>query len=92
MSDFGAMMAFEVTSGFEGARKLLAQVELCTLAVSLGNVDTLIEHPASMTHSGLSPEERQKKGITDGLIRFSIGLENVDDIIADLEQALEGVA
>jgi len=63
-------------------------VKLCTLAVSLGNLDTLIEHPASMTHANVEPEHRAKVGITDGLVRISVGLEAVEDIIADLEQAL----
>ncbi|MBL6923949.1 MAG: PLP-dependent transferase, partial [Acidimicrobiia bacterium] len=61
---------------------------LCSLAVSLGNVDTLIEHPASMTHAVVPPEEREASGITDGLIRISVGLEDAADIIADLDQAL----
>jgi methionine-gamma-lyase len=64
-------------------------VETCTLAVSLGNVDTLIQHPASMTHSGVPREERLNAGITDGLVRLSVGIENVEDIIRDLERALE---
>lgn len=66
-------------------------VKLITLAVSLGCVDSLIEHPASMTHSPVPPEERLKAGITDGLVRLSVGVEDVEDIIADLEQALKKV-
>ncbi|MEE1571237.1 MAG: PLP-dependent transferase, partial [Acidimicrobiales bacterium] len=66
----------------------LERLELCSLAVSLGNVDTLIEHPASMTHAVVPPEERAASGITDGLIRISVGLEDAADIISDLDQAL----
>jgi len=88
MSDFGAMIAFEVKGGYDAAQHMLDNVKLCGLAVSLGNLDSLIEHPASMTHSGIAPEEQLQKGITPGLIRLSVGLELVDDIIADLAQAL----
>ena len=89
MESFGAMIAFDVGS-YEAATGFLDRLELCTLAVSLGNIDTLIEHPASMTHRGIEPERRHASGITDGLIRLSVGLESVDDIIADLGQALDG--
>ncbi len=85
---FGGMLSFELIGGYEAGVTLMNHVHLATLAVSLGNVDTLIEHPASMTHLGVPPEERQRVGITDGLVRLSVGIENVDDIIADLEQAL----
>jgi methionine-gamma-lyase len=88
MDDFGAMMAFDLGS-YEGATRFLDRIELCTLAVSLGNVDTLVEHPASMTHRVVPPEDRAASGITDGLVRISVGLEAPADIIADLEQALE---
>ncbi len=87
MDDFGAMIAFEVVD-YEAATRLLDRLKLCTLAVSLGNLDTLIEHPASMTHSGVDPEIRQQIGISDGLIRLSVGLEAAEDIVADLAQAL----
>ncbi len=87
MDDFGAMIAFEL-AGYDAAVRLLDRVQLCTLAVSLGNLDTLIEHPASMTHSGVAPEIRQQIGISDGLIRLSVGLEAAEDIVADLAQAL----
>lgn len=90
MDDFGAMIAFEV-AGYEAATRLLDRVRLCTLAVSLGNLDTLIEHPASMTHRTVPPEIRTQTGISDGLIRLSVGLEATADIVADLEQALSGV-
>lgn len=90
MDDFGAMIAFEVKGGIEACVGLLDRVKLCGLAVSLGNLDTLIEHPTTMTHSGMSPEARAEAGICDGLIRLSVGLEAVEDIIADLDQALGG--
>ena len=88
MDDFGGMIAFEVAGGYEGAVRFLDRLELCSLAVSLGNIDTLIEHPASMTHGDIPPEIRVETGISDGLIRLSVGLEAAEDIIADLEQAL----
>ncbi len=71
---------------------VMNHVQLATLAVSLGNVDTLIEHPASMTHAGAPPEERRKVGITDGLVRLSVGIENVGDLMADLDRAMGFVA
>ncbi len=88
MKKFGGMMAFEVKGGVEAGKKVMNTVELCTLAVSLGDCETLIQHPASMTHSTYTPEERKHAGITDGLIRLSVGIENADDIIADLNNAL----
>ena len=88
MADFGAMLSFEVEGGMAGARAMLARLELCTLAVSLGTVDTLLEHPASMTHTIVPREKRLAQGITDGLVRISVGIEAVEDIISDLEQAL----
>ena len=87
----GGMMSFELKGGLEAGRKLMNGVELCSLAVSLGAVETLICHPASMTHSIVPREERLKTGLTDGLVRFSVGIEDVDDIIADLDRALEKV-
>ena len=89
MSDFGAMLAFDL-GDYAAATKFLDRLELCTLAVSLGNLDTLVEHPASMTHRVVPPEERAASGITDGLIRISVGLEDPEDIVADLAQALGG--
>ncbi len=88
MDGFGGMIGFEVSGGYEAATRLLDKVQLCALAVSLGNLDTLIEHPASMTHRTVPPEVRAKTGISDSLIRLSVGLEAAEDIIADLEQAL----
>jgi len=90
MSSFGAIISFEVKGGIEAGRKVMNSVELCLLAVSLGDTETLIQHPASMTHSPIPREERLKAGITDGLIRLSVGLEDPKDIIADLDQAISG--
>lgn len=84
---FGGILAFEVKGGLEAGKKLLNNLEMITIAVSLGDAETLIQHPASMTHSPYTKEERELAGITDGLIRLSVGLENVEDIILDLEKA-----
>jgi len=88
MSGPGAMISFELKGGFEAGKTMMNSVELAVLAVSLGGIETLIQHPASMTHSKLSKEAREKAGITDGLVRLSVGIEEMEDIIADLEQAL----
>jgi methionine-gamma-lyase len=85
----GPMMSFEVKGGIEAGKKFINALKMCVRAVSLGTCDTLISHPASMTHFGVGKEERLKYGITDGLIRMSVGIENIEDIIADLKQALE---
>ncbi len=85
----GAMISFELKGGFEEGRKLMDSVELCKLAVSLGDAETLIQHPASMTHSPYTPEERAASGISEGLVRLSVGLEEYEDIIADLDNALK---
>ena len=84
----GAMLSFELKGGFEAGIRFIDSLKLCTSAVSLGTCDTLISHPASTTHVGVPREERIIFGITDGLIRMSVGIENVEDIIGDLEQAL----
>lgn len=89
-SGFGGMIAFDVGS-IEGARAVLESVKLCTLAESLGGVETLISHPATMTHASVDAEKRERLGITDGLVRVSVGLEDTDDIIADLDQALNHI-
>lgn len=87
---FGAMLSFDVGS-LEAARKLLDHVKLCSLAESLGGVETLISHPALMTHASVPPEVRAQTGITDGLVRLSVGIEDVEDLIADLDHALSKV-
>lgn len=86
---FSGMIAFELKGGIKSGKALLDNVKLIGLCVSLGNVDSLIQHPASMTHAIVPKEQREKVGITDGLVRISVGIENVEDIISDLEQALE---
>ncbi|MFN2165134.1 MAG: trans-sulfuration enzyme family protein [Anaerolineae bacterium] len=88
MRAFGGMVAFEITGGLAAGKRVMDRLRLCTLAVSLGDCETLIQHPASMTHATYSPAERQAAGISDGLIRLSVGLEAPQDIIADLEQAM----
>jgi methionine-gamma-lyase len=90
MHAFGGMVSFELRDGLQGGERLMNRLNLVTLGVSLGNVDSLIQHPASMTHVSVPPAERQKMGISDGLVRFSVGIENEADILADLEQALAG--
>jgi len=91
MSGYSSVLAFDVKGGYEAGKKLMKMVKMMTLAVSLGTVDTLIQHPASMTHSGVPKDERMKAGITDELTRISVGLENVEDIIGDIEQALDKI-
>jgi cystathionine beta-lyase/cystathionine gamma-synthase len=90
MSGFGSMISFE-TGSLENANKMLRKVRVCSLAESLGGVETLISHPATMTHAALGEEGRQKIGITDGLVRISVGIEDVDDILNDLDQALAAI-
>jgi methionine-gamma-lyase len=85
----GAMISFGVHGGIEAARQVIDSVRLATLAVSLGGVETLIEHPASMTHAGVPKAEREEAGIRDDLIRISVGCEAVEDLQADLEQAFQ---
>ncbi len=86
---YGGIIAFELKGGFEAGKSLMNNVKLCTLAVSLGTVDTLIQHPASMTHSIVHEEIKKQAHITDGLVRLAVGIESAEDIIHDLEQALE---
>jgi methionine-gamma-lyase len=90
-SGAGGMISFEVAGGIKGGEITMNSVKLCQLAVSLGGVESLIQHPASMTHSGMSKEDREAAGISDGLVRLSVGIENAKDIIDDLEQALAKV-
>jgi cystathionine beta-lyase/cystathionine gamma-synthase len=90
MSGFGAMISFE-TGSQKNANKMLKKVRVCSLGESLGGVETLISHPATMTHAGLGAKGRKAIGITDGLVRISVGIEDVDDILDDLEQALNAI-
>ncbi|OQA09716.1 MAG: Cystathionine gamma-synthase [bacterium ADurb.Bin374] len=91
MKGFGAMISFELKGGVDAGRILMDTVKLSTLAVSLGGVETLIQHPASMTHASVGPKGRQAAGISDGLVRFSVGCEDYEDIRDDLVQALDKV-
>jgi methionine-gamma-lyase len=91
MRGFGSMISFELKGGLEAGKKLMDRVEVATLAVSLGGVETLIEHPASMTHASMSRQDREAAGFSDGLVRYSVGIEDVADLIADLDQALAEV-
>ncbi|MEM9271320.1 MAG: PLP-dependent transferase, partial [Pseudomonadota bacterium] len=84
----GGMIAFEMVGGIAAGRNLMNRLHMIQRAVSLGDAETLIQHPASMTHSTYSPEERAAHGISDGLVRLSIGLEDTSDILADLSQAM----
>jgi methionine-gamma-lyase len=91
MTGAGSMISFGLTGGFEAGKKLMDNVHLAVLAVSLGGVETLIQHPASMTHAGVSKANKERAGITDDLVRFSVGIENAEDIIGDLKQALDKI-
>ena len=92
MNPFGGMLSFELKGGLKAGEALMNRMLIATLGVSLGNVDSLIQHPASMTHSSVPPSDRLKMGISDGLVRFSVGIENVEDILADFEQGLKGLS
>ena len=85
---FRSMLSFELRDGLQAGIDFMNKIKFCTLAPTLGDVDTLILHPASMSHVNIPKEIRLENGITDGLVRLSVGIENVEDIIADLEQAL----
>jgi methionine-gamma-lyase len=89
MRHFGPMMSFELKGGLEAGIKFIDKLKMCVRAVSLGTVETLLSHPASMTHYSVPRDERIRFGITDGLIRMSVGIENIDDILNDLDQALK---
>ncbi len=89
MTDYGGMVAFELQGGLEAGKRMMDLVRVATLAVSLGNVDTLVQHPASMTHRNTPREKRLAAGITDGLVRLSVGIEDAVDIVRDLIQAIE---
>jgi methionine-gamma-lyase len=84
----GAMISFELKGGYNAGVVLMDNVKIALLAVSLGGVESLIQHPASMTHASMTPEGRKAAGITEGLVRYSVGIENVDELIQDLDQAL----
>ncbi|MFZ0285255.1 MAG: PLP-dependent aspartate aminotransferase family protein [Terriglobales bacterium] len=90
MTGFGSMITFE-TGSLSNAKKMLKNVRLCSLAESLGGVETLISHPATMTHGALGEKGRKEIGLTDGMVRLSVGIEDVDDIMADLDQALAAI-
>jgi cystathionine beta-lyase/cystathionine gamma-synthase len=90
MSGFGAMITFE-TGSFDNAQNMLRKVRVCSLGESLGGVETLISHPATMTHAALGEKGRREIGLTDGMVRISVGIEEAEDIMADLDQALAGI-
>jgi methionine-gamma-lyase len=92
MSGFGAMLSFEPRGGYRVGRKFVERVEVATLAVSLGGMETLVQHPASMTHGPLTDEERKTSGIAEGLVRVSVGLEDIDDLIDDFGTALRAAS
>ena len=85
----GGMLSFELKQGFDGGKRFIKNLKLATLAVSLGTLDTIVQHPASMSHVKVDKQMREKHGITDGLIRVSVGIENVDDLLNDFDQALK---
>jgi len=92
MAGPGAMISFGVRGGYDAAKAVIDSMRLATLAVSLGGLETLVEHPASMTHASVPREEREAAGISDDLVRLSVGCEAVDDLRADLDRALSSAA
>ena len=86
------MMSFELKGGLEAGKRFIDRLQMCVRAVSLGTVDTLISHPASMSHLKTAPEVKARLGITDGLLRFSVGIEDQPDLIADLEKGFQAAA
>jgi methionine-gamma-lyase len=90
MKDFGGMIGFDV-GGVEEGKTFVNNLKICMLATSLGGVESIVQHSASMTHAGLTSDERARAGVTDGLIRFSVGIEEAHDLIADLQQSLEKI-
>jgi len=92
MSGFGAMLSFELKGGHRAGRRFVESVKVATLAVSLGGTETLVQHPASMTHGPLTESERATSGITEGLVRVSVGLEDTDDLVEDFDQAIRKAA
>ena len=91
MDGFSGMMCFELEGGIPAGKILMNSVKLCALAESLGAVETMITHPASMTHADVPEEERHARGLTDGMVRLSVGIEDPEDIVDDLKMALEKV-
>ncbi|MNT39245.1 Cystathionine beta-lyase [compost metagenome] len=91
MHGFGGMITFYIKGGMDGARKFLENVNVFALAESLGGVESLVEHPAIMTHASVPPENRKALGIDDSLIRLSVGIEDLEDLIADLKTAFDKV-
>ncbi len=91
LNGFGAMLSFEVQGGLSAGKKVLDAVQVCHFTVSLGEIDTLIIHPASTSHVGLTTAEREAIGIRDGLLRLSVGIEDIDDLLSDLQQALDSI-
>ncbi|HWB61947.1 MAG TPA: aminotransferase class I/II-fold pyridoxal phosphate-dependent enzyme [Chitinophagales bacterium] len=89
MRNFGGVLSFDLKNGYKAGEKLMKKIKFCRLTASLGTIDTLLQHPASMSHSFVAKAQREAYGITDGLVRISVGIEDVNDIIADLEQALK---
>jgi cystathionine beta-lyase/cystathionine gamma-synthase len=89
MSGFSGIISFELKGGIPAGKAVMNNVKLCGLAESLGAVETMITHPATMTHADVPAEEREARGLTGGLVRLSVGIEDVEDIVADLEQALD---
>ena len=89
MNGFGGMVSFELKGGIKAVNRFLKRIKIFALAESLGGACSLAEHPATMSHASMPPDYRAKIGITDNLIRLSVGLENIDDLIEDLQQALE---
>jgi len=88
MKHAGGMLSFELKKGLQAGIDFMNKLKMCVRTVSLGTCDTLLSHPASMSHHGVPKEQREKYGITDGLIRMNVGIENLQDIVADLEQAI----
>ena len=89
MRHAGGMLSFELKDGLQAGIRFMDNLKMCLRAVSLGTVDTLLSHPASMTHYSVPKEQKEKYGITDGLIRMNVGIENLQDILADLDQAFK---
>ena len=92
MTGFGAMLSFDLSGGYQAGKRFVESVDVATLAVSLGGTETLVQHPASMTHGPLTDEERRVSGISEGLVRVSVGLEDVDDLIGDFDRAIRRAA